>query len=440
MKTQGPFGNKEGFVSAAQRKAVWASKADGGKGHPDNKKKKSKKEDTSVDEASCGYGSKKKTNEVSKDMMGRYLKKATPSAADGGRDSVMGSGKEKQGVKKVVNRITGTRTAVDKMTGKAKVPATEEKHVFRFSTKSKQGNHHHDSKDHKGAAAAIEKRTGEKVMSMTYRGTADSKPKPRLRSESFVGVKGSDGKAMDMPARPGRSSTSAGRHNNALHTLNSMVKKHEREHNNSDHLGHDDALKAIDHAGSKLNKHGADHHEFKSAMDKAKDASKKAMQMNNEGYSSYAQQKAVWASRADKKKGKKEANEPSQAVKDFLAKGGKIKKLPPAKAQGYHGKDDPGKDVAGVMDRPDTKAMGTRKKVKSMESKTFFDLRSQLDESMLGHSDAEKLNGGKSKDPNFKSPESHIDHHHRQSGGHNKSGGDQDRHRYNVAKKLGYDV
>ena len=28
----------EGFVSAAQRKAVWANKADGGKGHPDNKK------------------------------------------------------------------------------------------------------------------------------------------------------------------------------------------------------------------------------------------------------------------------------------------------------------------------------------------------------------------------------------------------------------------
>ena len=63
-----------------------------------------------------------------------------------------------------------------------------------------------------------------------------------------------------------------------------------------------------------------------------------------------------------------------------------------------------------------------------------------LDESMLGHGDAEKLNGGKSKDSNFKSPESHIDYHHRQSGGHNKSGGDQDRHRYQVAKKLGYDV
>ena len=253
------------------------------------------------------------TNEVSKGMVGRYLKKTPTSAADGGRDSVVGSGKVKQGVKKVINRHKGTSMAVDKLTGKAKVPATEEaeKHVFRFSTKTKQGNHHHDSRDHKSAAAAIEKKTGEKVQSMTYRG-----------------------KKSSMPTR----------------------------------------------------------------------------------------------------------REDSDAVKAFLAKGGKIKKLPPAKAQGYHGKDDPGKDMHGVMDKPDTKAMGTRKKVKSMEGKKFSDLRAKISESMLGHRDAEKLNGGKSKDPNFKSPESHIDHHHRQSGGHNKSGGDQDRHRYQVAKKLGYDV
>jgi hypothetical protein len=30
----------EKFVSDAQRRAVWATKADGGKGHPDNKGKK----------------------------------------------------------------------------------------------------------------------------------------------------------------------------------------------------------------------------------------------------------------------------------------------------------------------------------------------------------------------------------------------------------------
>ncbi len=56
------------------------------------------------------------------------------------------------------------------------------------------------------------------------------------------------------------------------------------------------------------------------------------------------------------------------AVKAFLKKGGKIKKLAPGKAAGYHGKDDPGKGMHGMMDKGDTKAFGTRKKIKSMES------------------------------------------------------------------------
>ena len=91
---------------------------------------------------------------------------------------------------------------------------------------------------------------------------------------------------------------------------------------------------------------------------------KHAMESVEEGYASAAQRKAVWAARNDEKE--KNKKEDSDAVKAFLAKGGKIKKLPPGKAQGYHGKDDPGKDVRGVMDKPDTKAIGTRKKVKSM--------------------------------------------------------------------------
>ena len=87
-----------------------------------------------------------------------------------------------------------------------------------------------------------------------------------------------------------------------------------------------------------------------------------------ENYVSAAQRKAVWASRADGGKGHPDKkNEDSDAVKAFLAKGGKIKKLPPGKAQGYHGKDDPGKGQVGMLDRGDTKAMGTRKKVGSMK-------------------------------------------------------------------------
>ena len=119
-----------------------------------------------------------------------------------------------------------------------------------------------------------------------------------------------------------------------------------------------------------------------------------------EGYASAAQRKAIWAAKNDKKneaksadvkpekytdaKGKtkirmvpvvrendaNEATSPAdlaKAMAAYKAKGGKVTKAPAAKAQGYHGKDDPGKDIAGIMDRPDTKKMGTRKKVKSME-------------------------------------------------------------------------
>ena len=77
--------------------------------------------------------------------------------------------------------------------------------------------------------------------------------------------------------------------------------------------------------------------------------------------------------------------EDSDAVKAFLAKGGKIKKLPPAKAQGYHGKDDPGKDIKGMLDKPDTKksVMGTRKKAKSMEANEAMIIRSKKPASKL---------------------------------------------------------
>ena len=73
-----------------------------------------------------------------------------------------------------------------------------------------------------------------------------------------------------------------------------------------------------------------------------------------------------------------------KAVAAFKARGGKIKKLPPGRAQGSHGRDDPGDGVHGMLSKPDTHKFGTRKKVKSMTSsvqkedtnmKTFFDIR-----------------------------------------------------------------
>ncbi len=55
------------------------------------------------------------------------------------------------------------------------------------------------------------------------------------------------------------------------------------------------------------------------------------------------------------------------AIAAFKMKGGKIKKLPPGYADGYHGKADPGAGIKGMISKADTKDFGTKKKVRSMK-------------------------------------------------------------------------
>ena len=59
-----------------------------------------------------------------------------------------------------------------------------------------------------------------------------------------------------------------------------------------------------------------------------------------------------------------------KAMADFKKKGGKIKKLKPGKAQGYHGKDDPGDNVAGMLDKGDSSKFKRGKKIRSMRAQT----------------------------------------------------------------------
>jgi len=71
-------------------------------------------------------------------------------------------------------------------------------------------------------------------------------------------------------------------------------------------------------------------------------------------------------------KGKKKKNEAKttdaeRAAIDAFIKKGKMKKLKPGYAQGYHGKSDPAAGMKGMMDKGDTRAIGTRKKVGSMK-------------------------------------------------------------------------
>ena len=55
-----------------------------------------------------------------------------------------------------------------------------------------------------------------------------------------------------------------------------------------------------------------------------------------------------------------------KAMDDFIKKG-KMKKLKPGYAQGYHGKADPGAGIKGMIDKGDTKQFGTKKKIGIMK-------------------------------------------------------------------------
>ena len=73
--------------------------------------------------------------------------------------------------------------------------------------------------------------------------------------------------------------------------------------------------------------------------------------------------------RATKRLAKNEdkVSDAERKAMDAFIKKGKMKKLPPGKAAGYHGKSDPSMGMKGMMDKGDTKAMGTRKKIGSMK-------------------------------------------------------------------------
>jgi len=62
----------------------------------------------------------------------------------------------------------------------------------------------------------------------------------------------------------------------------------------------------------------------------------------------------------------------AKAMAAFRAKGGKVKKVAPGKAQGAHGKDDLGTGMMGILNRGDTSRFKTKKrgKIKSMSAGT----------------------------------------------------------------------
>jgi hypothetical protein len=136
---------KEGFASAAQRKAVWATYADGGKGHPD-KKKKMKKEEVELEEgkmkelvtkhmddghdydAAMKKAKKdlekmkeeaKQIDELSKATMGSYVNKAAERIGTQGVTAglkIAADEKSSKNFKNMGKRQKGIATAVSKLT------------------------------------------------------------------------------------------------------------------------------------------------------------------------------------------------------------------------------------------------------------------------------------------------------------------------------------
>ncbi len=78
----------------------------------------------------------------------------------------------------------------------------------------------------------------------------------------------------------------------------------------------------------------------------------------------------------EKKPVRKEAMTPAQkaahdkAIADFKKRGGKITKLPPGKAAGWHGKDDLGSGMKGMLAKGSAKKLGLRRHGKHLDTST----------------------------------------------------------------------
>jgi hypothetical protein len=78
-----------------------------------------------------------------------------------------------------------------------------------------------------------------------------------------------------------------------------------------------------------------------------------------------------------------------RAMDAFKKRGGKVKKVAPGKASGWHGKDDLGTDTHGVIGKSDTNRFKTKKggKIKSMSAGTQYDENYQVQKYTNGKKD-----------------------------------------------------
>ena len=106
-----------------------------------------------------------------------------------------------------------------------------------------------------------------------------------------------------------------------------------------------------------------------------------------------AQQAAIAIAKKEKESVDESKKMDSDALKRamdaFKKRGGKVKKVAPGKASGWHGKDDLGTDTHGMIAKNDTKKFKTKKggKIKSMSADTQYDENFQVQKYTNGKKD-----------------------------------------------------
>ena len=124
-------------------------------------------------------------DEISKDLAGRYIKKANINTADAAdqnaRKSSMG---QKPSIGKVMKRFKGVSTAADKLTGKAKVPARESVEIDEAAKGTAQ--HKPDEKTRDTYEKQLSTRKGEKDFVDQHKAeTPEAGDEPKVDALNF---------------------------------------------------------------------------------------------------------------------------------------------------------------------------------------------------------------------------------------------------------------
>ena len=124
-------------------------------------------------------------DEISKDLAGRYIKKANINTADAAdqnaRKSSMG---QKPSIGKVMKRFKGVGTAADKLTGKAKVPARESVEIDEAAKGTAQ--HKPDEKTRDTYEKQLSTRKGEKDFVDQHKAeTPEAGDEPKVDALNF---------------------------------------------------------------------------------------------------------------------------------------------------------------------------------------------------------------------------------------------------------------